>query len=355
MKDLKTLLPDKLGPRIKIWALIQTLHNEQALIEANRIKLINKSIDACSETSTPKAVSNEPQIHSANNCFSIASPPETTSSCKLLSSISQPRVVNDELQINVRDDTSSTAEPSSSSWDVFPSTPEEQKPSSSFNSNGISVTPSELQPVKYYNVPDLTKDQGDFSTSMENVETKTNYSAMTQIASKALSYVLENPAEVYDSFLKPFLKPSGSECKDHSFIEPISIDDQVTHSSTPETSIYLDRTNIEGKQRKSFSSEKEEPRDRPYNYKKEKETNQSTEPKSKQKSHVGRKYGRPSSDRVPIPHKIIDSKKKLPIYEYKNELLNVSQQRHPFYLKTCQLTVSLFSDRKSEFCSNCHR
>lgn len=274
---MKILLPEKLGPRKKIWAIIQRLQSEAHIeVERNGVSV------TYTETLEPRSTNNGPPVINVN--CSTPPPPATAS---LLPPASQKQVT------------------------------EEVQETSCFSSKDmIAVVPSEVEVI----YPDLINDQNNInilqqSASMQTEECDINYPSAPS-SSEAPSNFMQITVNTISSLLNQ-IRPD----LDYSPFE-------LYQTSVPEKSDSTNTTVDEAKEEKQSKindpKEKAETRHGRRHHNKYKPENES------KRSDRKVKYNNPNahSYKIPVPHKIIESRKKLPIYKYKEQFLNVRKLRY---------------------------
>lgn len=318
---MKFLLPEKLGPRKKIWTIIQRLQSEaQAEAERNRI------VATCSETL--EALPNDNDSHE-NNINCITSTLLATTSSEFLLPTSQ-KIVLEDLQEPQNFSSSDTIAVVRNDGEVIYT----DNINSLQQKTSMPTTPltdSSLQaPSNFYHENiDVTLQQSTLTQTPQQANSSLeSRSRFHQDDSHVTSMQVEEIDISYPSV--PSLSPAQSHFIKETADTISSIFHRIRSSLDYQTSVpdKSDSTNIfvdeikEDKQRKTCDSKQkvEAPHGR-RNYNKDK--SEYVRGNENKRSYRKEKYNNHNSYKIAVPHKIIESRKKLPIYKYKEQFLNV--------------------------------
>lgn len=280
-EDLKTLLPTKLGPRKKIWALIEGLQNEEQA--GTNIKEISAS---SSETSQPQQTVNDiTPVHDNSRNYSPVTTQATSS---------------------------------------YTSEEREHNKASTLNSNDIVA--------KY-----MQTDH--FDSKYTPVTALTKFSS--EACSKAHSSFYENAAETIQSFVDPL--PSHSDFNRLSLNVQFVNHNQLsqTYHSVPEANPFACKEEVEIKEeteRERHDADEKvhrrpaELRSVKASHKHDRYNDDKGKVVPSSANQIKRADGRkknhhPTSKKVPIAFK---KSNQLPIYQYKNEFLKVKSLANAF-------------------------
>lgn len=329
---MKVLLPDKLGPRKKIWANIHSLQIEaQAKTERNTIS------DTYSKTSA--APPNNNRVINVNCSSSI--PPATD---ELLTTVpAEPSSSNDMITVVpsnvefIKNQNNINILQQGTSLQTTTLTDFSSETRSSFRQNSydstVQSTSMQSPPLENFSLEisvsshQNNSDVSTHGTSMQTEEFDNNYPTSS---SDTPSNFIQNIADIADT-----ISTTIQKIRTNLHYNPL----ELHQTSVPEES---DSTNIadevcdnaEEKQRKiDDAQEKVESRHEHRSHNKEK-SGYIRANEVKRSNRKG-KYYNPKSYlyKIPVPHKIVESRKKLPIFKYKEQFLNVRKLGHVLTFK----------------------